>query len=51
MHGNRICPGGTALLGVVLDGGAFLKPDASAKIKLDSPYPFAYPLEQPLCLF
>ncbi len=41
-------PDANPLLEVILDGGTLIKPGSSAKIILDSPYPFPFTLEQPL---
>ncbi|HWQ75801.1 MAG TPA: Ig-like domain-containing protein [Syntrophomonas sp.] len=41
-------PGAMPLLGVVIEGGTLMAPGASAKIGLNSPYPFACSLDQPL---
>lgn len=38
----------TPLLDVMLEGGILMEPGASAKIVIDSPYPFASSLDQPL---
>lgn len=41
-------PAAVPLLGVVLEGGTNLKQGTSARLKLDSPYPFACSFEQAL---
>ncbi len=39
------------LLGVIMENGTFLKPGTSAKLLLDSPYPFASTIAEPLSVY
>ncbi len=44
----EILPEAIPLLDVIMEDGTFLKPGTTAKLMLDSPYPFAFTIAEPL---